>query len=64
MFSKCNENNNSSDQVSTMSPTEKKQKENTPKVIKVKLMETGKKNLKISQRKKRKLYMENKYKNN
>lgn len=46
MFSKCNENNNSSDQVSTMSPTEKKQKENTPKVIKVKLMETGKKILK------------------
>lgn len=40
---KDNENRNCSDQVSTMIPNEKKQKENTMSLIKVKLMEFEKK---------------------
>lgn len=40
---KDNENRNCSDQVNTMIPNEKKQKENTMSLIKVKLMEFEKK---------------------
>ena len=50
---KDNENRNCSDQVSTMSPNEKKQKENTMSLKKVKLMEFGGKKV-LSKRKKEK----------
>lgn len=53
---KDNENRNCSDQVSTMIPNEKKQKENTMSLIKVKLMEFEKKKKKsLKQEGKRKV---------
>lgn len=52
---KDNENRNCSDQVSTMIPNEKKQKENTMSLIKVKLMEFEKKKKSLKQEGKRKV---------